>query len=69
MAHWNEERDRRWVHMMRADKLSREPEIKALIDRFEADGDIIYWRQYCHELWKRLKTERDEAPSSRRAQT
>jgi hypothetical protein len=43
--------------MMRVDPLVREPEAKALIDRFEANGDIIYWHQCCRELWKRLKAE------------
>lgn len=60
MPHWDERRDRRWHRMKRADKLVREPENKALVDRFEADGDIVYWRQCCHELWKRLKAEIEE---------
>jgi hypothetical protein len=42
MAHWDEERDRRWVAMMRKCKEATGPEMKILIDQFEETGDIIY---------------------------
>ncbi len=49
MAHWDEERDRRWVKRMReCEHLT--PKMKELIDKFEEDGDLIYRDQFLQEL-------------------
>ena len=51
MAHWDEERDRRWVKRMReCEHLT--PKMKELIDKFEEDGDLIYRDQFLQELRK-----------------
>ena len=51
MAHWDEERDRRWVKRMReCEHLA--PKMKELIDKFEEDGDLIYRDQFLQELRK-----------------
>ena len=53
--------------MMRSFKEADEPEMKALIDQFEADGDIIYWRRFNEELRKRMFGEMgDEASPLRK---
>lgn len=46
MAHWDEDRDRRWILMMRATALPLEP----IILKFEQTGDIIYWHQFIEEM-------------------
>jgi len=48
MAHWDEERDKRWVALMRA--TDHPPELDPLIDLFERTGDIIYWSRFIFQL-------------------
>ncbi len=54
MAHWDEERDRRWVKMMRETSFAREPYCKRLIDKFEETGDLIYIHAFCQVILKGL---------------
>ncbi len=50
MAHWNDDRDQRWVEMMRGCDLSRTPEGADCIRKFEDSGDIIFWSHFCELL-------------------
>ncbi len=43
MAHWDEQRDRRWVEMMRACEV---PGAEEIIRKFEETGDLIYRAQF-----------------------
>lgn len=52
MAHWNEERDRRWITMMRESNL---PEGQPLIEAFENTGDLIYWSAFVELVRKQAK--------------
>lgn len=52
MAHWNEERDRRWVEMMRSAR--NEPELEKAADDFERTGDLVYFSRYIELLRERV---------------
>ncbi len=43
MAHWDEERDRRWVERMRE---CGYPEAEEIIRKFEETGDLIYFSRF-----------------------
>lgn len=42
MAHWDEERDKQWVEMLRRVEKPY-PHIKPVIDAFEQTGDTIHF--------------------------
>ena len=48
MAHWDDERDARWIQMARETTLS--PEMKKCVDKFEETGDLIWWSAFIMEI-------------------
>jgi len=48
VAHWDEERDKRWVEMMKAFK--HPPDLHILIQKFEESDDIAYWTQFIEAI-------------------
>jgi hypothetical protein len=47
VAHWDEERDARWLAMMRGCKV---PNSEDFIKKFEATGDIIYFSGFVRHV-------------------
>lgn len=62
MGHWNEERDRRRVEMMRKCGPVTEKH-KDLIDKYEETGDDIYWVAFIRAIRKE-KAACKETPST-----
>jgi hypothetical protein len=58
MAHWDEERDKRRVQMMR-ECGPRAVRLKDIIDKYEQTGNDIYWFQFVDSV---LKDGRNEMP-------
>jgi hypothetical protein len=52
MAHWDDERDARWVQMMT--ECAKTAEEKELVQLFESTGDIIYWAAFVDSICKSL---------------
>jgi hypothetical protein len=49
MAHWNEQRDKRWVEMMKGCNV---PNSEEIIKNFEEKGDDIYFYRFIELLRK-----------------
>lgn len=63
MAHWDEERDKRWVEMLRKHERPH-PELKPAIDIFERTGDLMDFSAVLNLLraaWRKEDLEQREA--------
>jgi hypothetical protein len=54
VAHWNEQRDERWLEMMNASPTAQTPEGKQTIEDFHKTGDIIYWQRFVTLIRQKL---------------
>lgn len=63
VAHWDDERDARWVRNARETTLT--PEMKKWVDKFEKTGDLIHWNLFLDEI--RKKADQLRVQSSRQA--
>lgn len=63
MAHWDEERDKRWVQMLRSMERPY-PHIKPAIDIFEQTGDLAQFSAVLdmfRAAWRKKDLERRES--------